>query len=215
MSCDRSEALKCKVGLEAFTGSAPGIDHRGAGVSWRGVWHGIGKCRRPDTAAVSLLSFSARESYWLLAISMLANCCGTLCPRSGQGALAPASQDLLECALDSRRHRSLVMRAGTSKNGSSSAAASDDCSSFIRPHLTKLAPYTPIEPFEILSERWVPMEKQLISCEIPELEGHTPLTYSCHLDGLGNSFLSQNPMASNSLTTELLSSCPQTWQEPS
>lgn len=39
-----------------------------------------------------------------------------------------------------------------SQNGAG-AAAGDAARSFLRPHLLSLAPYTPIEPFEVLSER--------------------------------------------------------------
>lgn len=39
-----------------------------------------------------------------------------------------------------------------SQNGAG-AAAGDAAHSFLRPHLLSLAPYTPIEPFEVLSER--------------------------------------------------------------
>jgi len=50
----------------------------------------------------------------------------------------------------SRRLRSLRMNAEPSgQNGSSSSCGS----TFIRAHLQRLAPYTPIEPFEILSKR--------------------------------------------------------------
>ena len=39
-----------------------------------------------------------------------------------------------------------------SQNGAAAPAA-DPARSFLRPHLLSLAPYTPIEPFEVLSQR--------------------------------------------------------------
>lgn len=62
----------------------------------------------------------------------------------------PSPRESSDCSTSaSRRYRSLLMRAETSGNGASSEAAA-----FIRPHLRKLAPYSPIEPFEILSKRY-------------------------------------------------------------
>lgn len=60
----------------------------------------------------------------------------------------------LSCAasLASRNLMSLQMKAQTSGNGSERAPEAET-SSYIRPHLQRLAPYTPIEPFEVLSQR--------------------------------------------------------------
>lgn len=72
----------------------------------------------------------------------------------------PVSADLLDkLALASRRQRSLCMRGETSGSGSISATERTEESGFIRPHLRKLAPYTPIEPFEILSKRYISGDK--------------------------------------------------------
>ena len=70
--------------------------------------------------------------------------------------------------LASRRERSLLMRAESSGNGSSPISAAKDGSAYIRPHLRKLAPYTPIEPFEILSKRYlISHQWALISASFP------------------------------------------------
>ena len=53
-----------------------------------------------------------------------------------------------------------------SQNGAASAAA--DGASFLRPHLLSLAPYTPIEPFEILSQRLGRDPKDIIKLDANE-----------------------------------------------
>lgn len=77
--------------------------------------------------------------------------------RSVVGASFPATATALApklTALSGNRRMDSSAAAERSQNGATSA--DDTCSSaqaYLRPHLLSLAAYTPIEPFEILSER--------------------------------------------------------------
>jgi len=54
-------------------------------------------------------------------------------------------------------------------------------SSFLRPHLLKLAPYTPIEPFEILSQRFGRKPEDIIKLDANEVRVSLLLCFSCAL----------------------------------
>lgn len=100
-------------------------------------------------------------------------CQSTTSSRLSDRMLAPSLQQL--CA--SRPRRSCPPTRASAKRGDMSAQAAPASASpsaavrgsdFIRPHLKTMAPYTPIEPFEVLSERLGRAPKDIIKLDANE-----------------------------------------------
>lgn len=96
----------------------------------------------------------------------------SLCSTSASGAaLLPgsAATGRLRCV------RPVMQAAATSSGASSSTAhaangtgAKGSGTQFLRPHLLKLAPYTPIEPFEVLSARYGRKPEDIVKLDANE-----------------------------------------------
>lgn len=56
----------------------------------------------------------------------------------------------------------------TGTNGRSAAAPQITAASLVRPHLRDMAPYTPIEPFEVLSARYGRTPDQIVKLDANE-----------------------------------------------
>ena len=72
------------------------------------------------------------------------------------GCFATSSDACLASSRASATRRATRMEATATPERSQNGAAApavDPARSFLRPHLLSLAPYTPIEPFEVLSQR--------------------------------------------------------------
>lgn len=96
------------------------------------------------------------------------------CSRSGsvlKTCNSPLSSSLPK-ALVHRASSTAAMASGTTATDkeriNSHNGASISAERFIRPHLLKLAPYTPIEPFEVLSERMGRLPKDIVKLDANE-----------------------------------------------
>eukprot|EP00878_Enallax_costatus_P022330 GHUV01023682.1.p1 GENE.GHUV01023682.1~~GHUV01023682.1.p1 ORF type:complete len:199 (+),score=19.09 GHUV01023682.1:116-712(+) len=75
-----------------------------------------------------------------------------------------ASQKL--CNLPQTRRARVVMQAATEQAVQQQQACSP--TQFLRPHLLKLAPYTPIEPFEVLSAKYGRSPQDIVKLDANE-----------------------------------------------
>jgi histidinol-phosphate aminotransferase len=83
------------------------------------------------------------------------------------GCAAPTTRGASASTSSSGRTPRLQVRA-TAMQEKASASANDSSTRFLRPHLLKLAAYTPIEPFEVLSARFGRTPQEIIKLDANE-----------------------------------------------
>lgn len=114
----------------------------------------------PDSAAFAF-ERDPRHSCWMgpAATMRQAKSASAGCSRGSQVLQQPPR-------LFSRRRACVAMQAATEQAVQQQQACSP--TQFLRPHLLKLAPYTPIEPFEVLSARYGRSPQDIVKLDANE-----------------------------------------------